>query len=199
MKKKYFIFFIIPIALGIIAFSFLSDKQQDNVINPENIIEEKNFDEIQEQKIKTDEEILKEIEDKYNEIDSENNFYNPPPRDWQSSGPFSIDRHEYILGEKIFMIAEGIPFDQSGKIVFLKQLNSTHYRSWKSLDFDGSKKSAFNVYFEPKLEKIFKLCEKNDLIGEWTILFSDTEYKNLDFTIKDQILPREEDKFEKIC
>ena len=137
-----------------------------------------------------------EIEERYNEIDLQKGIYNPPNRQWQTSGPFSIDRHEYILGEKIFMIAEGIPFDQKGQIVFLRALNSTTYQVWKSFDYDGSMKSAFNIYFEPVLDENLEICFKEDLIGEWVIKFRNTDYENLSFSILDAILPGDEDKFD---
>ena len=39
---------------------------------------------------------LNEIEKKANE-----NYFKPAPRDWQTSGPFQIDRSEYLIrGEK---------------------------------------------------------------------------------------------------
>ena len=42
---------------------------------------------------------------KLDEIEKINQKMNisPKPREWITSGPFQIDRSEYVLGEKIFL------------------------------------------------------------------------------------------------
>ena len=48
---------------------------------------------------------------------------NPPPRVWQSSGPFEIDRTKYLIGEKIFIRIGELDTNEKGQIAFLRPLN----------------------------------------------------------------------------
>ena len=198
MNGKKAILFLIPVVIVIFSVIFVQiqfDKVDDlNIIEEEIILEEKQISE------KTNEEILSEISEKYEKIedkDEQDDFF-MRDRVWQTSGPFSIDRIEYSLGEKIFFKAEGILPSESGQIVFLRYLNDTHYKVWTTYGFDGMKKNAFNIYFEPVISKTKNICEKEDLVVDWIITFRNTNYENLHFSIIDKILPGDEDKFLKI-
>lgn len=197
MNKKFLVFLIIPIIISMIVLIF----NQNEIVNEEKIriIENEIKDVKDDFEQKSDEEVQSIIEESYDEIKSRDETWTPSPRQWQSSGPFKIDREEYILGEKIFLIAEGLDFEENGEIVILRELNSTHYNIWKKYPFDGMIKTAFNVYFEPKLDKKMEICQKEQLIGNWAIVFRGVEYPNMKFRIIDQILPGDEDKFEDIC
>lgn len=151
--------------------------------------------EVEEQKIKTTNQIELEIEEKYEQIESNKEEYVPSKRIWQYSGPFMIDKYQYILGEKIFLVADSIPFNEKGDIVLYRPMNSTHSMIWNKYSFDGSIKSSFNIYFEPKLTDIRKICNKSDLIGMWMIVFDNVKYEQMNFQIIDEILPGEEDDF----
>lgn len=199
MDKKII---IIPIAviIGIIIFASFSSTNQDEQID-EKIIIEKTLA-IDEEEIKTDEEIFKEIEEKYKEIEekSTESEYIPKDRVWQSSGPFKIDRYEYVLGEKIFMQIENLRVDEKGEIVLLRFLNQTHLKVWQTFPFDGNDKPTFNIYFEPRISKTFEICDKDDLIGEWIVNFRGTKYTDLRFSITEQVLPGDELDFsERVC
>ena len=149
---------------------------------------------------KTNEELNAEVEQKYDQLNTDNTNYVPSDRTWPSSGPFKIDRDEYIMGEKIFLIADGLDFSDKGKIVFYRPLNETHYKFWKEFSFDGMQKTAFNIYFEPKLSKEQEICSKDDLIGKWIIDFENTNYNDLRFSIIDKILPGDYEKYSKnVC
>ena len=39
---------------------------------------------------------------------------------WVTSGPFSIEKDQYNLGEKIFLTVSGIPISVSGEAVFFR-------------------------------------------------------------------------------
>jgi len=139
-----------------------------------------------------EEEILDEIE----KVDE--NYYEPAPRDWQTSGPFQIDRSEYVLGEKIFIRIEGLEHNEKGEIVVMRQLNSNQYSEYQTIPFDGAQKSAFNYYIQPQLSKIKGICSIDDIAGNWTIVFSGTDYADLKFKITNEIIPGEEDIYEPI-
>ena len=40
--------------------------------------------------------------------------YKPLPKEWITSGPFQIDRSKYAIGEKIFISAHELKFDEKG-------------------------------------------------------------------------------------
>ena len=44
---------------------------------------------------------------------------------WIKSGPFSIDKNEYNVGEKIFIIVDDLKEEDKGKVVFFRPLNNT--------------------------------------------------------------------------
>ena len=130
--------------------------------------------------------ILTLILTSYQEL--EDTDFKPLPKEWQSSGPFQIDRNKYAIGEKIFMIVEGLEFGEKGQIDILRPLNATHQFVWDSIPFDGAKKSEFNFYFEPKIEKYSVFCSIDDIMGKWSLIFRGTNYPNLDFGITERVV-----------
>ncbi|MDH5418426.1 MAG: hypothetical protein OEW86_10655, partial [Nitrosopumilus sp.] len=99
----------IVIVLGIV-FTFNEESETieiEDVFNREIIQDEESTSEVQEQ--------LDEIE----KINLEEE-YSPQPREWITSGPFQIDRSEYVIGEKIFVIIGGLQYNEKGQIVFLR-------------------------------------------------------------------------------
>ena len=197
MKNFQKIVVIIPLIIIGIIIGFIINEQSNDEIPLENIIEQRNFDGMEFNKIKTDEEIFNEIEERYDQINKKNESddYQVMERQWQKSGPFSIDRKEYALGEKIFLIIEGLKANEFGQISVLRTLNQTHYSVWQTYDFDGAYGESFNVYFEPKLFKQSEICSKDDLLGNWIMVFQNTNYENLKFKIVDKIVAGDEDKF----
>ena len=198
MKGQKVILFLISII--IVIFVVILIQNESNEIDNINIIEEEII--LEEIKIseKTNEEILSEISEKYEKIEdtAQSDQFFSRDREWSTSGPFSIDRIEYGLGEKIFFKAEGILPSENGQIVFLRYLNQTHYKVWTTYSFDGMKKNAFNIYFEPTISKIKNICDKEDLLVDWIVVFRNTNYENLHFSIIDRIVPGDERKFSEI-
>ena len=147
------------------------------------------------------EEISPEIQERLDDIEKQNleNEYMPKDREWITSGPFQIDRSEYILGEKIFLRIGGLQFEESGQVVFLMPSNGTHHTVYMSIPFDGTNKSAFNYYLEPDLSKIRDICSVDDLIGTWKVVFRGTDYSNLEFRITEEILPGDEEDYQPVC
>lgn len=142
-------------------------------------------------------EIQKKI-DEIEEIKLENQ-YTPTEREWITSGPFQIDRSEYIIGEKIFVRIGGLGFEEKGQIAFLRPLNETHYSVYQTIPFDGTKKPEFNYYLQPQLSKVKGYCTIDDFVGEWKVIFRGTNYPNLEFNITDDILPGEESRYMPVC
>jgi hypothetical protein len=142
-------------------------------------------------------EIQKKIDDIVKKANE--NYYEPPPREWQTSGPFQIDRFKYLIGEKIFLVIGDLGLDEKGQIAFLRPMNMTHVAVWQTISFDGTKKPAFNFYTQPVLSQALKICTVDDLIGEWTVVFRGTDYPNLKFKIINEILPGDEESYVPIC
>ena len=126
--------------------------------------------------------------------------YKPAPRDWQTSGPFQIDREQYVLGELVLVRIGDLATNEKGQIAFLRPLNETHYDVYMTIPFDGSQKITFNQYFKPSLSRGLGICSKADLLGNWTVVFQGTDYNNLKFEIVDRYIPGEEENYEEpVC
>jgi len=179
---------IIIVIVGIIA-----------IINQESTTME--VEDILDKELRPNEEITPQVQEKLDEIEKINleNEYSPKDREWITSGPFQIDRSEYVLGEKIFLRIGGLSFDEKGEAAFLRPLNSTHYSVYLTIPFDGSDKSAFNYYLQPQLTKLRGFCTVNDFIGDWRVVFRGTDYPNLEFKITEDILPGDDEDFEPVC
>ena len=179
---------IIVIAVGAIAVN----NQESDMMEVEDVLNKE---------LRPDEKSIPEIQESLDEIEKINleNEYSPKPREWITSGPFQIDRSEYVLGEKIFVRIGGLSYDEKGQVTFLRPLNSTHYSVYWTIPFDGSSKSAFNYYLEPQLSKNKGYCTVDDFIGDWRIVFRGTDYKNLEFKITEEILPGSEEKYQSVC
>ncbi len=142
--------------------------------------------------------IQEEIEERIQDIEEErieNPEYEPAPREWITSGPFQIDRSEYVMGEKVFLRIGGLEPDEKGQVAFLRPQNDTHYSVYLTIPFDGQKKNVFNYYFEPRLTKSKGVCSEEDLIGKWAVVFRGTEYQNLYFKITNKTIPGNEEDF----
>ena len=183
---------MIAIAIIVIIGIFAITSQESKTIEVENTLNKE---------LQSTNEITSEIQGRLGEIEKENleNEYLPKDREWITSGPFQIDRSEYVLGEKIFLRTVGLEFNEKGETVFLRPLNSTHYSVYLTIPFDGSGNAAYNYYLDPQLSKIKGHCTVDDFIGDWRVVFRGTDYPNLEFKITEQILPGTESSFEPVC
>jgi len=142
------------------------------------------------------EEGITEIE---KQIDETTGSFTPKPREWLTSGPFQIDKSQYLLGENIFIKVSNLAPNEKGQIAFLRPMNETHYSVYTTIPFDAAKKNSFNQYFTPDLSRALKICTMDDLIGTWKVVFQKTNYENISFEIINEILPGEEDDFKPFC
>ena len=188
MNAKIVIPILIIIASIIVIFSLtqseIIEKQTFPEINDSSQIQSM-MDKIKEDKIKNDE------------------SYEPfvsSEREWIQSGPFQIDRSEYALGEKIFVNIINLNKNAKGTMIFTKIINSTHIFEHKKIDFDGSKPLQ-KFYFGINLFEHRGICTVDQLIGDWQLRFvaPNGEFQNLDFKIKNQILPGSERNYEPVC
>jgi hypothetical protein len=185
----------IPIVIGVIIaiIGIIAITNQENTTME--------VEDILDKELQPTEEITPEVQEKIDEIEKINleNEYSPKDREWITSGPFQIDRSEYVLGEKIFLRIGGLGLNEIGQATFLRPLNSTHYEVYLSVPFDGSDKSAFNYYLQPQLTKLRGFCTVDDFIGDWRVVFRGTDYPNLEFKITEDILPGDEEGYQSVC
>jgi len=169
----------VAIIVGILVMAMISNQ------NPERMEVEDTLD----KEILPDD--TPEVDKKLEEIEkiAGENEYDVLPREWQTSGPFQIDRSEYALGEKIFLRIGGLKFEDKGQVAVMRPLNATHYAVYLTIPFDGTQKPAFNYYLDPQLSKARGLCSVDDVLGKWALVFRGTNYPNLNFEIVNKTVP----------
>jgi hypothetical protein len=185
----------IPVSIGIIITIIIVAV----LLNPVQKVME--VEDLMNKEITIEENMLSEVQKKYNEIkkNSLEESYKAEDREWITSGPFQIDRTQYLLGEKVFLRLGGIQPEEKGQVVFMRPLNDTHYSEYITIPFDGMNKGGFNYYFQPKLLQSKGTCSVDDILGEWTVMFRGTQYTNLNFKVINQTLLKHENEFEPIC
>ena len=128
-------------------------------------------------------------------------FVSMPPtttedtKNWNSSGPFSIDKQQYLLGENIFLITTALQPNEKGEIQFIRPSGDIY----RTIPFDGHVRTDFNQYFTPFPSAALKVCSSNDLVGDWFVKFEGTNYESIKFEIKNEYLEGEEYKFIDNC
>jgi hypothetical protein len=191
MNNKIAIPIVISAIIVVIGIFVITNQESDSL----------EVEDIVNQELRPTDEVTPKVQEKLDEIEKINleNEYSPKDREWITSGPFQIDRSEYVLGEKIFLRTTGLEFNEKGETAFLRPLNSTHYSVYFTIPFDGSENPAYNYYLEPDLSKLQGICSVNDLVGDWRVVFRGTDYPNLEFRITEQILPGDEEDYEPVC
>lgn len=117
-------------------------------------------------------------------------------KEWNRSGPFAINKFEYKMGENIFITVDGLTPDDIGNVIFVLPNGTTKYIS---IPFDGTQKPGFNQYFKPSVSKARHICSINDIVGEWTVMFTGTKYQPLKFIMLNDTLPTEIGNFQRVC
>ena len=115
------------------------------------------------------------------------------PDNPQRLGPLQINKEKYLLGENVYVFLEGLRPMDKGSILFITP-GGVLYNEW---EFDGSQNEFKKKYFKPQLVKGKNLCEKEDLVGKWTIMFRGYEEAKLNFEMLDQTLPNQEYQYVK--
>ena len=133
------------------------------------------------------------------QIEETTGDFSPTVRGWLTSGPFQIDKSQYLLGENIFVRVGNLAPNEQGQIAFLRPVNETHYSVYNIIPFNGEVNSSFNNYFTPALSRALNICTIDDLIGSWRVVFQGTDYENLSFEIINEILQGSEKYYESFC
>ena len=113
------------------------------------------------------------------------------PDNPQVLGPLQINKDKYLLGENIYVILKDLRPQDQGAVLFMTPKNVV-YDEW---GFDGEERDYQKKYFKPQLLKSKNLCEKEMLIGEWTVMFKGYDMAVLNFEMLPDILPNQENQF----
>ena len=114
------------------------------------------------------------------------------PDNPQILGPLQINKDKYLLGENIFVIIKNLQPMDKGTVQFFTPYGVLY----DEIGFNGSERDFIKKYFKPQLLKSKNLCEKEDIIGKWTVMFKDYDMAKLHFEILPDILPNQEQQFE---
>ena len=106
---------------------------------------------------------------------------------WVTSGPFSINKNQYKLGENIFMIVSGLKPTDVGVIDIADPAGIT----FTKIPFNGTMKSSFKQFFKPETLSSLGLCNATDLVGHWNIIFRGVPYKSIPFEITNEYISGE--------
>jgi len=112
-----------------------------------------------------------------------------------TSGPLTITKYEHKITENIFMIISGLEKNDKGNIkIFMPD-----GRLWKTIQYDGSQKEGFNQYFKPDTSKSRGICEQEELVGRWAVVFDNNAYPPLVFEIINEHLSGPDIRLPKSC
>ena len=96
-----------------------------------------------------------------------------------------INKDKYLVGEKIFFSVQGIPMGMKDAINFYTPEGILFVQ----YGFDGNEKTNFKHYWQPSLNKRLDICDVEQLMGEWTVLFAGFPNEKLHFQVTNEILP----------
>ena len=114
------------------------------------------------------------------------------PENPQLLGPLQINKDKYLLGEHVYVILGNLRAQDQGSVLFITP-GGVVYDEW---GFNGNERDFQKKYFKPQLLKSKNICEKEKLIGQWTVMFKDYDMAKIYFEVTPNILPNMEHQFE---
>ena len=114
------------------------------------------------------------------------------PDNLQVLGPLQINKDKYLLGENVFASISDLRPQDVGSVQFITPTGII-YDEW---GFNGSERESQKKYFKPQLLKSKNICDKEKLIGQWTVLFKGYDEAKIYFEMTPNILPNMEYQFE---
>ena len=110
------------------------------------------------------------------------------PDNLQVLGPLQINKDKYLLGENIFVSISNLRPMDVGTVLFITPTGII-FEEW---GFNGSERESQKKYFKPQLLKSKNICEKEKLIGQWTVMFKGFDEAKIHYEITPDILPNME-------
>ena len=113
------------------------------------------------------------------------------PDNPQFLGPLQINKDRYLLGENVFVILKDLIPTDKGMLLFFTPEGKLFYE----FSFNGSNGDFKKFYFKPQLLKAKNICEVEQLVGTWSVVFAGYEQYKLNFQMEDAFLPNNEQFF----
>ena len=113
------------------------------------------------------------------------------PDNPQLLGPLQINKDKYLLGENVYVVLKNLRPQDMGAVQFFTPDGIL----FDEMGFNGENRDFQKKYFKPALIKSKNLCEKEDLVGTWTVMFRGYEEAKLYFDVMPDILPNQESHF----
>ena len=114
------------------------------------------------------------------------------PDNPQLLGPLQINKDKYLLGENVYVVLKNLRPQDMGAVQFFTPDGIL----FDEMGFNGENRDFQKKYFKPALIKSKNLCEKEKLVGTWTVMFKDFEMSKIYFEMTPNILPNMEKQFE---
>jgi len=112
-----------------------------------------------------------------------------------SSGPLTITQYQHKLSENVFIFVSGLEPNEKGNIrIFMPD-----GRLYKTIQYDGSVKNGFNSYFKPDTSKVRGICEQEEIVGIWKVVFDNDAYPPTSFEILNEHLNGPDVRLTKAC
>jgi len=99
-----------------------------------------------------------------------------------------INKDKYLIGEKVFFSVQGIPMGLKDAVNFYTPEGILFIQ----YTFDGNEKTNFKHYWKPTLDKQRDICDVEQLMGKWTVMFEGLPDEKLHFQVTNEILPGQE-------
>ena len=113
------------------------------------------------------------------------------PDNPQVLGPLQINKDKYLLGENVYVVLKDLRPQDKGTVQFFTPGGILY----DEMGFNGENKDFQKKYFKPGLLKSKNLCEKEQLVGTWTVMFRGYEQAKLYFQMMPDILPNQENHY----
>ena len=113
------------------------------------------------------------------------------PDNLQVLGPLQINKDKYLLGENVFVSISDLRPQDVGSVLFITPTGII-YDEW---GFNGMERESQKKYFKPQLLKSKQICEKEKLIGQWSVMFKGYEEQKIYFEMTPNILPNMESQY----
>ena len=114
------------------------------------------------------------------------------PDNPQILGPLQINKDKYLLGENVFVILKDLRPQDKGTVQIFSP-GGILYDEW---GFNGEERDFQKKYFKPQLLKSKQLCQKDELVGQWTVMFEGYDMAKLHFEMLKDTLPNMEHQFQ---
>ena len=113
------------------------------------------------------------------------------PQNPQFLHGLKINKDMYLVGEKIFFSVQGIPMGLKDAVNFYTPEGILYVQ----YPFDGNEKTNFKHYWQPSLVKRLNICDVEQLVGEWSVMFAGLPDVKLHFQVTNEILPGSEEYY----